>query len=289
MKKVLCLFMLLLLISSSGYAESYDLSSYDTEALTNLDIAIRSELSRRYIDSASSLDTATSCDEEITFRSVAWGTSADIAKETLMSTGFLSNKCELESSARLEPWSIDPEDNDSYWDSGIRLYQYSFAETTKVAGYNVGTVNLYFMYDYDGNVVKRDAKDSSLYMATMKLESSDYDLAYADLVNKLSSLYGKATETSDVSGFWSTGGNYHQYDWWAYWYGANNTAVLLHLTYDVLDEDGRVKDFSEELTLYYGKTDSEQRLKALASGIEEEAKEAERVKILDNANNTDGL
>ncbi len=288
MKKILAIYVsAVLLLSSVAWAEEYDLSSYDTETLTNLDVSIHNELSKRFLRDASSLQPATVYDEEILFRNIPWGVNVDDEKSALQSTGFFTGKCDTETSARLVPWSLDPEDADSYWDSGIRLYQYSFSEDVKVAGYNVGTVNLYFMYQHDGVSVNRDSRASELYKVSMELETADYDLAYADLVNKLSSLYGNATETSDVAGYCSTDGNYHQYNWWASWYGKDNTAVLLHLTYDITDEDNKMK--GQEITLYYGKTNSEIELISLSNAMTEEAKEAERQNILNNANNTDGL
>lgn len=288
MKRLICvIFSTFLLFAAFAQAESLDLSSCDTETLTNWDVAIRGELSKRYIANATSLVPATMHDEEILFRGIPWGTNVDEVKNSLVSSGFFTGKCEIESEARLMPWSLDPEEADSFWESGYRLYQYSFADDVKVAGYPLGPVHMYFMYSHDGVKSDRNISASELFLVSMELETVDYDLAYADLVNKLNSLYGKAVETSDVTGYWSTGGNYHQYDWWASWYGQSDTAILLHMTYNITDEDQKIK--GEELKLYYGKTDSEARLVSLSGVLSSEAKALEQKKILENANNTDGL
>lgn len=288
MKRHFCVVLsIFLLLAASAYAESFDFSSYDTQTLSHLDVAIRNELSKRYISNTASLIPAETYNGEILFRGIAWGTNVDTAKSSLIGSGFFSGKCEVESEARLIPWSLDPEDADSYWESGYRLYQYTFADEAKVAGYSVDSVNLYFMYSHNGSKSNKETSAAELYLVSMELETADYDLAYADLLNKLSSLYGTATESSDVTGYWSTGGDYHQYDWWASWYGSNDTAVLLHMTYDITDEDQKTK--GEELKLYYGKTNSEARLVSLSNTLTSEAKALEQEKIVENANNTDGL
>lgn len=284
MKKLIALLMALAALTSFAMAESYDFSTYDTRTLNEIDVAIRSELLKRAVSSVSTLSHDAAYEKEIMFRGIPWGANYDDARQMLIGSGFFTDKCKLSSSHYLRPWSIDPNGTDFYYDCGVWLEQSSSPDNIQVAGYKVGKTELHFMYTLDGDKIKRDTKDVELFKVRMELKATDYALSFVDLVGKLNSVYGQGDEWSEVDTRFSGETTYEN---WAAWYGANNTSVLLHMYYKQ-ENDTQIVDVGW-IELYYGKTDSEPQIVAIAHALENEKKEIELQKMLENASNVDGL
>lgn len=277
---------ILLLIATIANAENFDPSKYDTQTLSEIQVKINTELAQRQVSGNSTLIPAPTFEGEIRFRDLEWGIDAETALNLLTADGFYTTRSNTDNSAYLRPWSLDP-DSSSFSKSGISITQYSFPENFRVAGYPLSAGYTYFMFNLTNSGLDRSLNNSIFYRAEMKFSVTDGDYAYADLKNKLSSLYGEPEEILDTSGYWSTGGNYHKYESWSVWYGENNTGVYLYHTYDLLDADQTRK--REELSIVYGKTDSLQQLTEIQTALENEAKEQERINLEQSANDTSGL
>lgn len=287
-KHIVAILLIACLMSSNTFAlaENFDPSRYDTQTLINMQAAINAEIANRQVSAASSLIPAPGFDGEIKFRNLEWGIDADSIIKQLTSEGVFSPKPSIHNDYYIGPWSLDP-DVHKVSGAGISAYEYSFADSFKVAGYSLSSASVYCMFDHTADTVDRRSETSHFYKAEMKFEISDGDYAFADLTNKLSSLYGEPITNEKTSGFWSTGGNYHQFESWSSWYGANNTAVYLYHSYDIMDDDQRRTH--EELIVSYGKTDSQNELKAVETAIQQEAVNAERERLQESANDTSGL
>ncbi len=96
----------------------------------------------------------------------------------------------------------------------------SSLKDAKVAGYEIAGLYLYFVYlpGEDGILVK-DKDHTALIYAYYKLEPKDPDAVYADLVSKLTSLYGDVDLHQEKDPYISYEQNL--------WYGAEGTMVSL--------------------------------------------------------------
>ena len=129
----------------------------------------------------------------ILFRNAKWGSSYSevltvLPADVKMYSPKISEYWRLSGDMMFDEGSWD------YFKAELGCYSYSQSSSmknVKVAGYDVDTIYLYFLYDNgsDGLLVKDEAHTSLIY-AYYKLEPKDPDTVYADLVAKLTSLYG---------------------------------------------------------------------------------------------------
>lgn len=159
--------------------------------------------------------------EQILFRDVPWGASYTDADEILSSGGV----------------SIRTIDSKKYWygvkeqmrtslgdyickgEIGFYAYPYS-TSGIKIAGYNITDLTTYFVYvPGENGVLIKDTEHSTLVYARYILEPTNIEGVYADLLAKLTSIYG------DVDGHekWGSTIDYEQ----NLWYGAEGTMVSL--------------------------------------------------------------
>lgn len=90
-----------------------------------------------------------------------------------------------------------------------------------VAGYKVASVKLYFAYTPNAaGRIDHDAGNTSFYMARYTFSPIDSDVAFSDLTEKLTGIYG-VPATVDNSDECSNTGSYKQ------WIGDNGTRVVL--------------------------------------------------------------
>lgn len=158
-------------------------------------------------------------DDEIKFRSVDWSLSAPEVLKALESSGLkwtngsVSTGRKIKSQACGE-WS-------GYYDHDCLYYidtSYS-SPSIKVAGYDISDVTLYFACTENNGKITHDEKDTAFYMAKYKLEPKDIQAVYDDFVDKLTAVYGEPDKT-----YTDTGIITYQF---TYWYGKNNTMVIL--------------------------------------------------------------
>lgn len=96
---------------------------------------------------------------------------------------------------------------------------------TKVAGYDVNEVSLYFAYTPNGDgEIDHDVDNTAFYMACYKIstDESGYPATIRDLKKKLSDLYGTPKEVDMSDDCNATTKDYYQ------WKGSNNTFVYLN-------------------------------------------------------------
>lgn len=116
--------------------------------------------------------------------------------------------------------------------NGFNVLGHSIDEDFRVAGYSVNGISLLFLYSTNGVEVIKDIQDSELFGAQYSLQVMDLEIAYTDLKEKLSGLYGDGKEGKNEYGDMT----------FVTWTGDNDTAVKL-----ITDNYG--------IYIRYGKTD----------------------------------
>lgn len=165
--------------------------------------------------------------DEILFRGNQWGSKySDVTSEMRYVRRWYDDEIHMIDWMNFDSdYSKEP--------NGFDVTGYTDDEDFKVAGYNVNGISFLFLYSINGVEVIKDIQDSELFGAQYSLQIMDREIAYADLKEKLSGLYGDGKE----------GKNEYGNITFATWTGDNDTAVKL-----IMDDYG--------IYIRYGKTDN---------------------------------
>ena len=185
-------------------------------------------------------------DKEILFHGIPWGISVNTLVNHLKERKIPISSSNVYADSDMRFWgsqfmSITEDHFDS---TGYEISIYDYDDRIQIAGYSVLNVDLYAHYGIIDGEISFDADDSEYYFCSILFSVGDdmVEGVYSDLLRKLTNLYGNcATNTAIPNSAEST---------YAVWYGDNNTAVMLYRN-----------DEYQYVSLYYGKTDSEQKLR----------------------------
>ena len=162
--------------------------------------------------------------DEITFRSIPWGSGYDATIDALSDAGITWKKPEKKLGVLIADEVVSSLD-----DASMNYPDICFVDSKnvnlKVAGYDVNEVALYFAYTPDANgEITHDTDNTSFYMAMYKISTDEtgYPGVIRDLKKKLSDIYGtpKEVDLSDDC-------NAVTKDYWQ-WKGSNGTFVYLN-------------------------------------------------------------
>jgi hypothetical protein len=160
--------------------------------------------------------------DEILFRNLPWGSTLTSVTET---TGFKFTKIHGESYKTYSVDAVLHGDYDGlkfeYTDINLIANVRSPSKEQNVAGFTTSDMVLYFAYIPDDGTMVYEDDHTALYGARYIFEPTDIDGMAADLMRKLSSLYGEPTKKSSDSD-WMNNKYVH-----TYWEGDNNTVVVL--------------------------------------------------------------
>lgn len=160
-------------------------------------------------------------------------------------------------------------------------------EKTVVGGHIIDSSWLYFLYDFNGTSINTNPENTHFYIANYMFQTKDVESAYNDLYIKMTNLYGTATvniTTHNGSYFYTTPSvSYKGETRTAIWYGANNTAVKIIAEINTPeDRVAEVKEATESIEMWYGKTDMDDTIRQMEAFLEQQAIGSEK-------NSTDGL
>lgn len=160
-------------------------------------------------------------DTEIRFCNIPWGTSFTDAVEAVPQFELYSFSGEAYKTYSVDDVVVGDYNGIQFEESGINIIGHAWECEAAVAGYTTSDIQMFFAFDViDGKLTYKE-DDSSLYAARYEFETMNPASMESDLIGKLSSLYGAPDESQ--SGI----------DWngapitYTYWYGANNTMVVL--------------------------------------------------------------
>lgn len=224
-------------------------------------------------------------EQEITFRSIPWGTSCAIVESQYFAfdfmhvTGDWTTVCSCNEVMYNNQFRGTRFDNNDI-NISASSFSYDIDEIT-VAGYALESINMYYAYTVspDGHIQK-STDTSALYGAEYIFEPQDLYGMSGDIKEKLTSLYGEPDdmeeEKESLTGYLEI---------YTIWYGANNTKVVLATTED-LKPNGTFR-LGNGLRIVYLWEEGDNLLQKASDAISNELKEAESTNY--GNSNTDGL
>ena len=201
----------------------------------------------------------------IKFRGIEWYTKFPIVNEMFEGNSpYVFENADIDSIEYAEWGGIFTEDRTN--EAGVSVYYHDL----DVAGYTA-EVKAYYMYPVVNGVSVRETDEAEFYFAMYTFEDyEDMDSVYADLKNKLVSLYGEGKQKRN--------GYYKES---TYWEDARNNALWI-----VLDAED---DIIREIRLAYTAGDAKDRLNELRAVLLSEKAAEEEDSRAQNTENTSGL
>lgn len=220
-------------------------------------------------------------DKEILFSEIPWGSNPKIANEKMGGDMVISDE------HYIKDWSC------AYNLFSFGQYPAGYAligSVPEVAGYSNIMTYMYFMYSHDAEI-NRDIDRAEFYLAQYQFDVADINASYDDLKTKLSTIYGKGLEETEITSHLSVSvvgngysGTYETLEKKTTWIGTNGTQLVLMAS--ILQDNVEVQT-AEFLFLTYGETDIEPQLNSLYKAIEEENVQKEN--DTRTSENTNGL
>lgn len=214
---------------------------------------------------------------EILFRNIPWGTSYT---ETDKLISDLNMWAIAGSGYRVYPIDdivIDDYEGPRFEYDDINIIGICNNDEISVAGYTTSDIELFFAYVPQNGVVNHSKDESALYGAYYEFEPKNLSEMAKDLKQKLTSQYGEPDKTSSRTDWMK---NKYTY---TFWYGANNTEVVLR-------EMEAAKDstlYKDGIRIAYAWLEGD---KLLQNACDAEKKAAEDSESSNYGNsNTDGL
>lgn len=176
------------------------------------------------------------CSEEIIFREIPWGTNYTEVFSQLQSMKLLNISGENYKTMSADEILFGDYKGLDFDFTDINVIAYALNGETEVAGYTTSEINLYFSYVPVDGVITKEENDTSLYGAQYIFESQNLTEMYADLTEKLISLYGEPAEVTTETDIYD---NLYTY---THWYGQNDTEVVLKSVDATNDTTGYYKN-----------------------------------------------
>lgn len=213
--------------------------------------------------------------KEIIFRDIPWGTSYDDVVSQIPDVTFYPFTGEI-----YKTYSVDQiitGDGLRFENSDINISGNSVYGSLSVAGYQTTDVDLYFAYVPVNGVLTKEKADSAFYGASYEFTPEDTKGMASDLKEKLTSIYGEASKTTQDKDLW---GGVVKY---TYWYGANDTLLVLCVD----DESASRWKSTEKIRIVYAWREGDKLLQEASDCLKREAVANERSNFGDG--NTNGL
>ena len=212
--------------------------------------------------------------EEILFNGVLWGsdfTSMDTElqeKDGTYLIGMLNAPVSISSRIGIR-MELDARYTDFSSFDNIAGVARAKRKEMKVAGYEVEDCMLLFSAVFKDDTYILSNEDSALYAAQYTIKPVDSEAAMEDLKNKISSIYGEPDSIRDIEPY----ENALTTNEYIYWYGANDTVLVLSST------------DSGQITISYVWLGGEELLNAALDNAEKELSESEE-SVYGNGNTT---
>ena len=205
-------------------------------------------------------------EKEILFCDVPWGTSYTKTDELLGELGMWSMSGENFKTMSVDDIVLRDYKGIDFEYSDINIISPTHNGEISVAGYMTSSVYLYFAFVPVDGVLTKTEEDSALYGAQYKFDTKNLQEMSTDLNNKLVSLYGPPQKENSDSDLW---GNKYKY---TYWYGANDTAVVLR-TVDTSNDSTNL--YEDEIVISYVWLEGDRLLQEASDILKKEAIEKE--------------
>lgn len=204
---------------------------------------------------------------EILFRDIPWATSFPEVDEKLGSWELWNASGESCKTCSVDDILLGDYKGIDFEYGGINVIAIATKGEQEVAGYTTSGIQLYFAYLPIGDYLTYEEKDTALYGAQYQFEPTNSEEMYADLTEKLESLYGSPDKVTEDTDLWD---NKYTY---TYWYGANDTEIVLRRLDSTNDTTGLYKD---EIYLTYAWRNGDELLQNASDAVKQEKADAER-------------
>nr|DAG86548.1 MAG TPA: hypothetical protein [Caudoviricetes sp.] len=232
----------------------------------------------QYTPSATPEEDATSS-SEIVFRDIPWGTSYTTLVAQYPDYTWLPLAGDIFVTPSVDGVLLDNDyEGIEFEYTDININASIISPDMEVAGYTAEDIELYFAYTTVDGTLPKTENFSALYGARYRINPVNLTEAKNDLINKLIQLYGdprKETKDSDWSGL-----NYT----YTYWYGQNNTELVLKTTDASADTSGL---FKNTISISYAWRNGDELLQNASDCLKSLAADSEQ-NIYGN-NSTNGL
>lgn len=234
------------------------------------DVEIEIDLSKLFLEltpTPSPSPTPTPIPEkEIVFSGVPWGTSYTETNKMLDYLGLWNLSGEGYKTYSIDDIVLGDYQGIDFEYSDINIIGNTFYGEVDVAGYTTTEVNLYFAYLPVNGVLTKTEDDSALYGAQYIFEPLNLEEMTTDLIEKISSLYGEADDETSTIDWFDIEYNY------TYWYGSNDTAVVLK---SVDASNDTTELYKDEIVISYVWLKGDELLQAASDTLKLEAEQAE--------------
>lgn len=206
-------------------------------------------------------------DVEIVFRDIPWGSTYTDVNSTLSSYNMWAMHGEYCRTCSVDEILLGDYKGIDFDYGDINLIGCAFYGEQEVAGYTTSEIYLYFAYCAGENgYLTREENTAILYGAQYVFEPQDRAYMYNNLTSKLSELYGEPNKVKTDTDIWK---NEYTY---TYWYGANNTELVLRCR----DSTNDTSDlYDDELVITYATRGGDSWLQSANDAVKKEKTDAE--------------
>lgn len=205
---------------------------------------------------------------EIVFREIPWGTSFPDVDENFASWDLWNISGDGYKTCSVDDILIGDYEGIDFEYSGINVISSAFNGEQDVAGYKTTDIELYFAFlPSEEGYLTYDEKDTALYGAKYTFEPVDLEDMYNDLTEKLTNLYGEPDKVTYDTDLWD---NKYTY---TYWYGANNTELVLR---GQNTENDTTDLNDDEIYITYAWREGDNLLKSASDAIKKEKRDKEK-------------
>lgn len=216
---------------------------------------------------ASELDKDIVSEKEIIFNDIPWNATFPDVSEKLSDWDLWNISGEEYKTCSVDEILIGDYKGIEFEYGGINIISNAFNGEQKVAGYTTSGIALYFSYLPIGEYLTYEEKDTALYGAQYVFEPVNLQDMYDDLVQKISEIYGEPNKQIKETDLWE-----NQYTY-TYWYGANNTELVLK---SLNSENDTTELYDDEIYLTYAWRGGDELLKNASDAVKKEKSDKEK-------------
>lgn len=206
-------------------------------------------------------------DKEIVFNNISWGTNFPDASEKLSTWDLWNISGEGYKTCSVDDILLGDYKGIDFDYSGINIISHAFNGEQEVAGYTTEDIILYFSYLPVGEYLTYEESDTALYGAQYIFKPVNLQDTYNDLIHKISEIYGEPNKQTQEIDLWE-----NQYTY-TYWYGANNTELVLK---SLNSENDTTELYDDEIYLTYAWRGGDELLKNASDAVKKEKSDKEK-------------
>lgn len=212
-------------------------------------------------------ETVIECEKvEIVFKDLQWGNSFPEVDAKLSSWELWNLYGDSFQTCSVDEILLGDYKGIDFEYGGINLISNALYGEQEVAGYTTTGITLYFAFIPVNGYLTYDEKDTVLYGAQYKFEPINLKETNEDFVSKLSGIYGEPSKVTNDADMWE---NEYTY---TYWYGANDTELVLRCINSEKDTTGF---YNDEIYITYAWRGGDELLKDASDAIKKENSDKE--------------